>query len=277
MQESDICDSINTADIHEIVVTRVNETLTAYKNARGWGGGGDSPVIKQLVPALATAVAVAVSEAMKGMMRTMTSHGHGTSAMSTATENRLLATVTSLTYENDRLQQYSRRESVRNFGIRQAEGKTAEQVEQRALSVFKEAGADVKDLDIAAVYLVGKVGRGPRPVLVKFVSRRKRSGVMEKKKSLKGRDGYQNVYINDDRTSLRAKLLALVKRLDDVDKAWTVGGTIHCTKKVLPGLATRENQRSVVVIDTPDDLFKLGLEQTDFRSFGCTHLADFEE
>ena len=27
MQESDICDSINTADIHEIVVTRVNETL----------------------------------------------------------------------------------------------------------------------------------------------------------------------------------------------------------------------------------------------------------
>ena len=25
MQESDICDSINTADIHEIVVTRVNE------------------------------------------------------------------------------------------------------------------------------------------------------------------------------------------------------------------------------------------------------------
>ena len=31
MQEPDICDSINTADIHEIVVTRVNETLTAYK------------------------------------------------------------------------------------------------------------------------------------------------------------------------------------------------------------------------------------------------------
>ena len=229
MQESDICDSINTADIHEIVVTRVIETLTAYKNAQG---ELDSPVIKQLVPALATAVAVAVSEAMKGMMRTMASHGHGTSAMSTATENRLLATVTSLTYENDRLQQYSRRESVRNFDIRQAEGETAEQVEQKALSVFKEAGADVKDVDIAAVYLVGKIGRGPRPVLVKFVSRRKRSEVMEKKKSLKGRDGYQNVYINDDRTSLRAKLLALVKRLDDVDKAWTVGGSIHCTKKV---------------------------------------------
>ena len=64
MQESDICDSINTADIHEIVVTRVNETLTAYKKAQR---EFDSPVIKQLVPALATAVAVAVSEAMKGV------------------------------------------------------------------------------------------------------------------------------------------------------------------------------------------------------------------
>ena len=46
---------------------------------------------------------------------------------------------------------------------------------------------------------------------------------MEKKKSLKGKDGYQ-VYINDDLTLLRAKLLALVKRLDNVDKAWTVWG-----------------------------------------------------
>ena len=95
-------------------------------------------VIKQFVPALSTAVAVAVSEEMKGVMGTMASHGHRTSARSTATENRLLAAVTSLTYENDRLQQYSCRESVRIFGIRQAE-----QVEQKAL----KAGADVKEED----------------------------------------------------------------------------------------------------------------------------------
>ena len=123
-------------------------------------------------------------------------------------------------------------------------------MEQKALGVFKEAGADVKEEDIAAVHLVGKVGRGLRPNLVKFVSRRKRREVMEKKKSLKGKDGYQKVYINDDLTPLRAKLLALVKRLDNVDKAWTVGGSIHCTKKVPPGLAPGANQRSVLVIDT---------------------------
>ena len=100
---------------------------------------------------------------------------------------------------------------------------------------------------------------------------------MEKNKSLKGNDDYQKVYINDDLTPLRAKLLALVKRLDNVDKAWTVGGSIHCTKKVLPGLTPGVNHRPVIVIDTPDDLFKLGLEQIDFRSLGLTHLADSEE
>ena len=72
-------------------------------------------------------------------------------------------------------------------------------------------------------------------------------------------------------------MLALVKRLDDVDKAWTVGGNIHCTKKVPPALAPGANQRPVVVIDTLDDLFKLGLEQIDFGSLGLNHLADFEE
>ena len=91
-------------------------------------------------------------------------------------------------------------------------------MEQKALGVFKEAGADVKEETIEAVHPVGKVGRGLRPILVKFVSRRKRREVMEKK-SLKGKDGYQKVYINDDLTPLRAKLLALVKRLDNVDKA----------------------------------------------------------
>ena len=271
MQQTDICDSINTADIHEIVVTRVNETLTAYKKAQG---EFDSPVIKQLVPALATAVAVAVSEAMKGVMRTTASHGHGTSAMSTATENSLFASVTSLTYENDRLQQYSRRESVRIFGIRQAEGETAEQVEQKALGVFREAGADVKEEDIAAVHRVGKVGRGLRPILVKFVSRRKRREVMEKK-SLKGKDGYQKLYINDNLTPLRAKLLALVKRLDNVDKAWTVGGSIHCTKKVPPGLAPGANQRPVVVIDTAPRRSRrvLPLERTRGLSSSSTLLT----
>ena len=145
------------------------------------------------------------------------------------------------------------------------------------LGVFKKAGADVKEQDIAAVHRVGKVGRGPRPILVKFVSRRKMREVMEKKKSLKGKDGYQKVYINDDLTPLRAKLLALVKGLDNVDKAWTVGGSIHCTKKVPPGLAPGANQWPVVVIDTLHELFKLGMEQIDFRSFALNHLADFEE
>ena len=52
---------------------------------------------------------------------------------------------------------------------------------------------------------------------------------------------------------------------------------MYGTKRTGLVLSPGANQRPVVVIDTPDDLFKLGLEQIDFRSLGLTHLADFEE
>ena len=42
-------------------------------------------------------------------------------------------------------------------------------------------------------------------------------------------------------------------------------------------MARGANQRPVIVIDTPDDLFKVGLEQIDFRSLDLAHLDDFEE
>ena len=103
--------------IHKIA-KRVNEMLTAYKNAQR---EFNSPVIKQLVPSLATAVAVAALEAMnilKGVRRTMASQGHCISARSTANENRLLDAVTLLTYKNERLQQHSHRESIHVFSTK---------------------------------------------------------------------------------------------------------------------------------------------------------------
>ena len=48
---------VDIPSIHETVMTRVNETLTSYRNAEG---DFDNPIIKQLIPALATTVSVAV-------------------------------------------------------------------------------------------------------------------------------------------------------------------------------------------------------------------------
>ena len=53
------------------IAKRVNEILTAYKNAQR---EFNSPVIKQLVPSLATAVAVAALEAMNILKGGMEDH-----------------------------------------------------------------------------------------------------------------------------------------------------------------------------------------------------------
>lgn len=67
--------------------------------------------------------------------------------------------------------------------------------------------------DIAACHRVGKTKGGPRPILVKFVSRRKRRELMLKKKGLKGKEGYNGVFVGDDLTPLHSRLLGMVKRL----------------------------------------------------------------
>ncbi|KAL8622600.1 hypothetical protein ACOMHN_009234 [Nucella lapillus] len=79
-----------------------------------------------------------------------------------------------LTYENDRLNQYTRRESLRIAGVAVQQGETALDVEQKALKVFADADvAVVVPDDIAIVHRAGKARNGTQPVLVRFVSRRK--------------------------------------------------------------------------------------------------------
>ncbi|KAL8614641.1 hypothetical protein ACOMHN_037694 [Nucella lapillus] len=267
----------NTSDIHELVMNRVQETLKAFNQE------GSETSVKQLMPfltaALTTAVSVAVTEAMKEITKTMkeTLSMHLQQAKATSSERRLLSAVTTLTYENDRLQQYSRRESIRIHGIKTATGETAESVEKKALEVFTAVGADVKPEDLAAVHRAGKEKKGSRPILVKFVSRRKRREVMERKKVLREKEEHRGTYLNDDLTPLRARLLGMVQRLDGIQKAWMVDGRIFCLKRMLVGLAV---QQKPVLLETPDDLFsKLGVELTseDFRNLGLAHLMTFEE
>ncbi|KAL8591286.1 hypothetical protein ACOMHN_060588 [Nucella lapillus] len=249
---------------------RVNETLVAYDNNPSSSCGDGSSVIKQLVPALATAV-VAVTEAMKGVVKSVKAQLQ-TAAMPTTREHLLFAALTRLTYDNDRLQQYTRKESLRIHGVKIDAGETAEQVEMKALKVFTDAGVEVAADDIAAVHRAGKEVKGTRPILVKFVSRRKRRLVMEKKKNLKGKTGYERVFVNDDLTPLRARLLGFVKRLDQVERAWTVDGRILCVRKSPPSLSPKLRPKPVI-IETPDDLFdKLGVDFIDYGALGLSHL-----
>ncbi|KAL8578897.1 hypothetical protein ACOMHN_001859 [Nucella lapillus] len=63
--------------------------------------------------------------------------------------------------------------------------------------------------DLAAVRRAEKEKKGSRPILVKFVSRRKRREVMERKKVLREKEEHRGTYLNDDLTPLRARLLGM--------------------------------------------------------------------
>ena len=73
---------------------------------------------------------------------------------------------------------------------------------------------------------------------MRFVSRKKRKEVKQKKKVLKGKPGYGGIYVFDDLTTLGARMLHyLRKKVPLVENAWTIDEKIHCTKKRPPGLA----------------------------------------
>ena len=76
---------------------------------------------------------------------------------------------------------------------------------------------------------------------------------IEEQKKLKDiPDTKGKVFINDeDLTSLRAKLFGYAKSLDCVDRASTANGRVH------------PQGRKHVILDTPGDLFKLGVESVD--------------
>lgn len=248
----------------------------------GSGGGGDCDVLARIIPALAPVLARAVSAAVEKAMEKMMSGfeerivaaAAAAAPASSPSQERLMSAVRTLTWDNDRLQQYTRRESVRIWGLPQAHDETKEDVEKKVLKVFKDSGAEIEVNDIAVAHRTGKPARGLRPVLVKFVSRRKRNEVMSKKKHLKGQQGYDKIFINEDLTQLRSRLLGYVKRLEGVERAWTIDGRIHCLKKVPVGLQP-ELRPKPVIIETPDDLWlKLGVDSVNYKELGLKHLAE---
>ena len=126
------------------------------------------------------------------------------------------------------------------------------------------------EIDISACHRVGRPKNGSKAIIVRFVSRKTRTAIMRSKKQLKHKN--PTIFINDDLTSLRSRLLGYVKHLHIVENAWTIDGRIICRKKLPPG--TPQDASRNVVIESPDDLFdKLGVTNIDYTKLGLSHLA----
>ncbi|KAK7504040.1 hypothetical protein BaRGS_00004772 [Batillaria attramentaria] len=173
-------------DIHECIITRVNEALSGsiLKDVTA----GENLLLKQTVPALINAVSVAVGEAIDRHFRLAARQAPAPHQIQAAFE-ALQSNVLSLRYETDANEQHSRRETVRVFGVPENvptnaadqggdDARAAEEkdLETKVLKIFQESGANV-------MHRTGKKREGGRPVLVRFVSRKKKAEVMRCKRA----------------------------------------------------------------------------------------------
>ena len=90
-------------------------------------------------------------------------------------------------FEIDRLEQYSRRDSVRVCGIAETDNENTNDIVVR---VAKDMGVVISPNDISVSHRVGGPRRGrtsdkPRPILAKFVRREFKSQIMYRKKNLR--------------------------------------------------------------------------------------------
>lgn len=133
------------------------------------------------------------------------------------------------------IEQYSRRNNVRIFGIPedskptengQNSNESSETTTQKVVAQLNEKiqglNLQVGDIDIA--HRLGKVTDGfTRPIIVKFVARQKRNHVMTNRKQFKGTD----IFINEDLTNINQKVLMTIKKtLSEKEAAWSWDGKI---------------------------------------------------
>ncbi|XP_077989956.1 uncharacterized protein LOC144444419 [Glandiceps talaboti] len=156
--------------------------------------------------------------------------------------------------------QYSRRENLEIQGIPET---TEENTDDIIVAVLQRVADDITPEDIEVTHRIGRKDNRernprPRPIIVKFSSRRKRDKVYKQRKNIRNTTtdmiGYRsknNIYINENLTPLKRNLL---KEVNDKRKKsgykflWTHNGNIYVKK---------EQGTASVFIRNEDDLLKI--------------------
>lgn len=103
-----------------------------------------------------------------------------------------------------------------------------------------------------------------RQIIVRFITREPRFRLLQKRRNLRKTEQFKKVYKDEDLTKLRFKLLHLVKRTEGVKAAYTRDGRIVCIMN--------NAGNTKVTIDSPDDLFKIGVDDIDYQSLRMADL-----
>ena len=120
-----------------------------------------------------------------------------------------------------RNEQYSRRQNVRIFGIKEEESENTKQTVIDCFSNKLKVNLNQDDIEIAH-RLPSRNADQERPIIVKFKSRDTKIKVIKERKLLKG----SNIYINDDLCREIYMTLNRLKNTKEVDSSWCQNETI---------------------------------------------------
>lgn len=122
--------------------------------------------------------------------------------------------------KTDELEQYQRRQCLRVFGVKEEDGEDTDSI---CSEVGKKLGVNIELSDIDRSHRVGRKDSGkPRPIIIKFVSYRKRSEMFRNKRQLKG----SGITIREDLTKQRHILLKECIEKYGLPNVWTMDGVI---------------------------------------------------
>ena len=130
------------------------------------------------------------------------------------------------------LEMYGRRNGVRIHGIPEKLGENTDEI---VINLAKKVGANIPDFALGRSHRVGpKDSTKKRPIIAKFISHNYKVALLKHKKNLKEQKNCEDVYINEDLTSTRAKWAQRARNLKKQDKiqaTWTRDGIIFVKHK----------------------------------------------
>ena len=130
-----------------------------------------------------------------------------------------------LTNELNEQQQYSRKNNIRIFGLRDTDPKeNAFATEDIVIQMFRnKLKKEILHSDIEIAHRVGRFSPDrDRAIIVRFISRKAKADVIYHRRSLKG----SGISIAEDLTSKNVRRLTQLKDLDCVTQSWSYDGKL---------------------------------------------------
>lgn len=255
--------SLPLLNIEDLVKEKVEEGIKDTSvDIKGRGTRETSKLTKEitevLVPELAKIIAVSVSAAVTTAFTQVTSE---IAKMFDVSQKQALLNR----YETDKLEQYQRKDNLCIYGLEEENDETEEVVEAKIIELAADMGVTLVSDNISIAHRLGKpqASNRSRPIIVRFCHRKKRNEMLKKRVELKNKQ--RKVFVNEDLTPMRVSMLKVVKEQPNVKNATTRDG------KILVWLTDKERP---VEIYTPDDLFKVGIINPDWKRLKLDHMMN---